>query len=89
MDFVETKFFYKNHVLELILKIENMSKKQPKTEKLPFFTIAGPKLTYVGKVPKIIFENLREKLINFEANFVGKVPKNSVFNGDCLENDKI
>ena len=27
-----------------------------KTEKLPFCTIAGPKLTYVGKVPKIIFE---------------------------------
>ena len=26
MDFVETKFFYKNHVLELNLKNENMSK---------------------------------------------------------------
>ena len=29
MDFVETKFFYKNHVLELNLKNENMSKKWP------------------------------------------------------------
>ena len=27
MDFVETKFFYKNHILELNLKNENMSKK--------------------------------------------------------------
>ena len=26
MDIVETKFFYKNHVLELKLKNENMSK---------------------------------------------------------------
>ena len=26
MDFVETKFFYKNHVLDLDLKNENMSK---------------------------------------------------------------
>ena len=55
---------------------------------MPFCTITGLKLTYVGKVLKIVFENLREILINFEANFVGKVPKNGVFNGDCLENDK-
>ena len=33
MDFVETKFFYKNHVLELYLKIENMSKKWPQKPK--------------------------------------------------------
>ncbi len=58
-----------------------------KTEKMPFFTIAGPKLTYVGKVPKIIFENLIEILINFEVFLVGKVPKSSVFNRDCLEKD--
>ena len=34
-----------------------------KTKKIPFLTIttiAGLKLTYVGKVPKILFENLRE-----------------------------
>ena len=37
-----------------------------KSEKLPFCTIAGQKLTYVGKVPK-----------------------SSVFNRDCLENRKI
>ena len=54
MDFVETKFYYKNHFLEKNLKNENMSKKWPqKPKKSPFFTIAGPKLTYVGKVPKI------------------------------------
>ena len=58
-----------------------------KTEKMPFFTIACSKLTYVGKVPKIIFENLSEKLINFKAYFVVKVPKSSVFNQYCLEND--
>ena len=33
MDCVETKFFYKNHVLELNLKIENMSKKWPQKPK--------------------------------------------------------
>ena len=29
MDFVETKFFYKNNILELKLMNENMSKKGP------------------------------------------------------------
>ena len=33
MDFVETKFFYKNHVLELNLRNENMSKKWPQKPK--------------------------------------------------------
>ena len=33
MDFVETKFFYKNHVLELNFKNENMSKKWPQKPK--------------------------------------------------------
>ena len=60
-----------------------------KTEKMPFFTIAGPKLTYVGKVPKIIFENLREKLVNFEVFLVEKVPKSSVFNQDYLKNSDL
>ena len=49
---------------------------------MPFFAIAGPTLTYVGKVPKIIFEKLREKIVNFEAFLVGKVPTSSVFNGN-------
>ena len=53
---------------------------------MPFFTIAGPKLTYVGKVPKIIFEKLAQKMINFEDFLVGKVPKRSFFNWKCLEN---
>ena len=33
MDFVETKFYYKNNVLELYLKIENMCKKLPQKPK--------------------------------------------------------
>ena len=33
MDLVETKFFYKNHVLDLDLKNENMSKKGPRKRK--------------------------------------------------------
>ena len=60
-----------------------------KTEKMPFFTIAGLKLTYVGKVPKIIFEKLTQKIINFEAFLVGKVPKSSVFNRVCLETNNL
>ena len=51
---------------------------------MPFCTIASPKLTYVGKVPKFIFENLRSKLVNFKAYFVRKVPKRRVFNKDWL-----
>ena len=40
-----------------------------KTEKMPFFTITGPKLTYVGKVPKIIFEKLTKKIDQFWSVF--------------------
>ena len=51
-----------------------------KTEKMRFWIVAHSKWDYVGKVPKHIFEKLTQKLINFEAFFVGKVPKNCVFN---------
>ena len=60
-----------------------------KTEKINFKSYTHPKCSYVGKVPKIIFEKLTQKLINFEVFLVGKVPKSSVFNRDCLENRKI
>ena len=40
-----------------------------KTEKMPFFTIAGPKLTYVGKVPKINFEKFDTKNYQFWSLF--------------------
>ena len=40
-----------------------------KTEKMPFFTIAGPKLTYVGKVPKINFEKLYTNNYQFLSLF--------------------
>ena len=39
MDFVETKFFYKNHVLEVKLKNGNMSKKWPQIPKKCRFDI--------------------------------------------------
>ena len=56
-----------------------------KTEKMRFWIVAHSKWDYVGKVPKHIFENWLKKLINFEAFLVGKVPKSSVFNRECLE----
>ena len=45
------------------------------------------KIIYVGKLPKVIFEKLTQKLINFEVCLVGKVPKSSDFNRECLENN--
>ena len=46
-----------------------------KTKKMPFFIYTHEKYHYVGKVPKIIFENFTEKMVNFEVSLVGKVPK--------------
>ena len=60
-----------------------------KTEKLLFKSYAHSNWSYGGKVPKFIFEKLAQKMINFEAFLVGKVPKNSVFNRDCLENSDL
>ena len=31
---------------------------------------------------------MTQKLVNFDAFLVGKVPKSSIFNRDCLENRK-
>ena len=53
---------------------------------MQFKSYAHSKWSYVGKVPKIIFESLTQKLINFEIFLVGKLPKSSVFNQDCFEN---
>ena len=90
MDFVETKFFYKNHVLELNLKNENMSKKWPqKQKKCHLNNIHIPNVVTLEKYLKWFLKNLTQKLIDFEAFLVGKVPKSSVFNRDCLENRKI
>ena len=86
MDFVETKFFYKNHVLEFNLKNKNMSKKwlqKPRNCSLNHIHIK--KIIYIGKVPKVIFEKLTQKLINFEVFLVGKVPKSSFINRECSE----
>ena len=49
MDFVETKFFYKNHVLDLNLKNENMSKKWPQKRKKCKNEQQHTKLIYGGK----------------------------------------
>ena len=62
-----------------------------KTEKLPFKSYAHSKCSYVGKVPKLVFEKFMFKLIIFEAFFVGKVPKNGedVWKLAILKIDKI
>ena len=81
MDFVETKFYYKNHVLELNLKIENMSKKWPqKPKKCDFEQQHIQNEITLEKYLNIFFEKLTQKLINFKTFFVGNVPKNFVFN---------
>ena len=59
-----------------------------KTEKMRFWIVAHSKWDYVGKVPKLVFEKLTKRLINFEAFFAKKVPKNCVFNRECLENSE-
>ena len=57
-----------------------------KTEKMRFWIVTHSKWAYVGKVPKHIFEKIDSKIDqNFKAFFVGKVPKNCVFNRECLE----
>ena len=87
MDFVETKFFYKNHVLELNLKIENMSKKWlQKPKKCDFEQQHIQNEVTLEKYLNIFFENLTQKLIDFEVFLVRKVPKSSVFNRECLKN---
>ena len=40
-----------------------------KTEKMPFFIYTHEKYDYVGKVPKIIFENLTQKIKRFLSTF--------------------
>ena len=58
MDFVETKFFFKNHVLEVKLKNGNMSKNWPQKPKKKRLNIIHIKNNLRWKVPKIIFEKL-------------------------------
>ena len=57
--FLETKFYYNYHVLELNFLIKNMSRKCPQKPK---------KIIYVEKVPKIIFikKKITQKLINLK-----------------------
>ena len=60
-----------------------------KTEKMQFKSYTHSKWSYVGKVPKLIFEKITQKLINFQEFYVGKVPKSSVFNQECLESSDL
>ena len=90
MDFVETKFCYKNHVSELNIKNENMSKnrpQKPKNGRLNHIHIQNG--VTLEKYLKLFSKNWPKKLINFEIFLVGKVPKSSVFNRDCLESSDL
>ena len=46
-----------------------------KTEKMRFWIVAHSKWSYVGKVPKIIFEKLTQKLIDFKDIWLEKYLK--------------
>ena len=60
-----------------------------KTEKLPYKSYAHSKWSYVGKVPKLIFVKLSQKIVQFEVFLVEKVPKSSVFNQECFETSNL
>ena len=60
-----------------------------KTEKMRFWIVAHSKWDYVGKVPKKFFEKIESKIWSIlKAFLVRKVPKNGVFNRECLENSE-
>ena len=70
MDFEETKFFYKNHVLELNFKNENMSKKWPQKPKKCDFEQQHIQIEItLEKNLNLFSKNLTQKLINFEKPF--------------------
>ena len=61
MDFVETKFFYKNHVLKLNLKIWNIFKKKAlKTEKMQIKLYTHEKYSTLEKYLKLFSKNLHK-----------------------------
>ena len=64
---------------------EPSSNSATKTEKMPFLYIHIKNIITLEKYLKLNFENLTQKLIDFEAFYIGKVPKSSVFNRECLE----
>ena len=72
MDFAETKFFFKNHVLDLNLKNENMSIKRPRKRKNAKMNSNTQKYFTLKNVWKITFEKLMEKLTHFLAFYVKK-----------------
>ena len=63
-----------------------MYKKWPqKPKKCRLNHIHMKNIITLEKYLKLFLKNLIQKLINFEAFYVGKVPKSSVFNQECLE----
>ena len=79
MDFVETKFFYKNHVLELNLKNENMSKKWPqKPKKCHFEYIHIQNCVTLEKYLKVVFlTEIVWKIVIFKIEKIMKIKNGS------------
>ena len=66
-----------------------MSKKWPqKPKKCDFEQQHIQNEITLEKYLNIFSKKLTQKMINFKAFFVGKVPKNCVFNRECLENSE-
>ena len=67
MDFVETKFFYKNHVLDLNLKNQNISKNCPQKRKKCKNEQQHTKMFYIEKCLENYFGKFETKLAHFLA----------------------
>ena len=65
MDFVETKFFSNNHVLDLDLKNENMSKKQPQKLKKCKNEQQHTKMFYIENCLENYFRKIDTKIDPF------------------------
>ena len=57
MNFVETKFYYKNHILESNLRIEIMSKKWPQKPKNCRLNHKHKKISTLEKNLKLFLKN--------------------------------
>ena len=80
MDFVETKVFYKNHVIDLNLKNENMSKNCPRKQKKCKNEQQHTKMFYIEKCLEMIFEKKIDTKKNlFLKHFTLKSTNKRVF----------
>ena len=86
MDFVETKFFSKNHVLDLNLKDKyTCIKKVHENRKNTKMNSSTQKYFTSKNVWKKIFQNMMEKMTD-NAFYIESPNKKSIFNGDYLQN---